>query len=234
MEFWQVVVGDIISGVVVAAAVALFAFFVIDRFQQRRAEDDARKERDLAAATSLYQAHGDLFAAWKVWEFHSRGRGDGQPLTATRRSEIVELAASAEGGCESLLIRVALEHDLNRDEEAALWCLRMAFKELRYAIRDDRPLDWWRSDTHGASHGHHEYRAFKTAMAAVAGILTNPRTHEQRSIGSGRGGSDAVHSRSESLGRVTGNKSPLQVDRTSSSGPSTKEWVLVADRLARD
>jgi hypothetical protein len=231
MEFWPVVLSDIISGVVVAAVVALFAFFVIGLFERRRAENDARKDRDLATATALYQAHGDLFAAWKVWEFDSRGGKHGQPLSDTRRSEIVGLAASAEGSCESLLIRIALEHDLNREEEAALWCLRMAFKELRYAIRDDRPLGWWRSDTHGAPQGHHEYQAFKTAMAAVAGILMKPRNHDRRSMGAQRTGSDPVRSRTESLGRVTGNKPPKPVDRSMAPGPSTKAWVLVADQI---
>lgn len=230
MEFWKAVVGDILSGVVVAVVVALFALFVIGRFERRRAEDDARTERDLAAATSLYQAHGDLFAAWKLWEFHSRYGKHGRPLSDNRRSEIVGLAASAEGRCESLLIRIALEHDLDRHQEAALWCLRMSFKELRYAIRDDRPLNWWRSDTHGPSEGHREYQAFKTAMAAVAGILTR-RNNEVRSKAAAHTRSGPGPSRTESLERVTGNKPPRPIDRTLSSAPSSKEWVLVAEQI---
>jgi len=232
MDFWLGVIGDVISGVVAAACIAVFAFFVIGRLERRWAAAEALKARDLAAATALYQAHGELFAAWKVWEFHSRGGKHGQPLSETRRSEIVGLAASAEGGCESLLIRIALEHDLDRDEEAALWCLRMAFKELRYAIRADQPLNWWRSDSPGGEQGHREYHAFKATMAAVAAILTKPRNRLPRLIGSSEA-RESSRRRTESLGRVTGNVPPRPMVRTNSTDARAKDWVLVAEQITR-
>ncbi len=87
-------------------------------------------------------------------------------------------AAAAEGGYESLMVRIALEHDLTRDEQAAAWCLRFAFKQLRYAVRENRPLQWWRSDFRNepqVSSGYREYLAFKSLVPRVARILVEAR-----------------------------------------------------------
>lgn len=104
----------------------------------------------------------------------------------------------------------------------------MAFKELRYAIRDDRQLAWWRSDTHGPSDGFREYRAFKILMAAVAMILTNADSDILRATDRPKSGEDPLQSRLESLSQITGNRSPVPIEITEDDR-STKRWVLVAE-----
>jgi hypothetical protein len=94
------------------------------------------------------------------------------PYDDKRRSEIVQLAASAEGQCESLLVRIAQEHSMTSDDIAALWCLRTAFKQLRYHIRDNKPLMWWATDSHG-DEGAREYTAYKNVLALVGAMVEN-------------------------------------------------------------
>jgi hypothetical protein len=228
MESWGSVLPDIVSGAAVAVIVAALALFVVGYFERRSAKQAARRERDLAAATALYEAHGDLFAAWKVWDFHIRRGNAARRLTDDRKSEIVQLAGSAEGRCESLLIRIALEHDLTAREKAALWSLRMAFKELRYAIRDDRQLAWWRSDTHGPSDGFREYRAFKVSMAAVAMILTEADSDIVRATDRRPPRDQPLQNRLENLSQITGNRSPVPIE-INNGDTTTKKWVLVAE-----
>jgi hypothetical protein len=103
-------------------------------------------------------------------------------VSEQRHSELVGEAATAEGGYESFIIRIVLEHDLSKDQRAALWCLRFALKELRYAVRDSKPLNWWRSDFR-ADDGYREYQAFKGLVPIVVRILIEPGP---RSTWSGR------------------------------------------------
>jgi hypothetical protein len=155
------------SGIVVAGAAAVAALLISRYYGERR----ARYERNLAAAEDLYRAYGQMFAAWKVWDFYAR-KPPSPRLSPDdpRLGEVIELAAKAEAAYESLLVRIAVEQELNRDQRAALWCLREAIKELRYAIRDRKPLAWWRADIY-PSEGYERYRTFKRLTTLIAAIL---------------------------------------------------------------
>jgi hypothetical protein len=168
-SFWE----HVLSGAVLALVAAVLATFVTNRLTAERARENARRDRDLATARDLYTVAGELFAAWKLWDFHSREPGpDDAPYGDDRRSAIVQLAASAEGQCESLLVRIAQEHDLDPDDIAALWCLRSAFKQLRYQIRENKQLRWWATDSHGDD-GNRHYTAYKNVLALVGTIVEN-------------------------------------------------------------
>jgi hypothetical protein len=67
-----------------------------------------------------------------------------------------------------------MEYKLSKDQRAALWCLRFAIKELRYAVRNKQRLKWWRSDIH-YDDGFREYSAFKGLAPTVLRILIEPR-----------------------------------------------------------
>jgi hypothetical protein len=186
LGFWSIVAAQIVAGSVVALVVAAVAVLVTSRYTNKMTLQQARRERDLAAAAELYRIHGAFFAAWKAWEFHTNPKKDDRaadPPDVQRRRQLLDSSANVEGGYESLLVRIALEHDLKFDQEAALWCLRFAFKELRKAIRENKPLGWWRSDIRPdaeASVGHRKYEAFKNLVAVIGGILVE-RTVQPRS-----------------------------------------------------
>jgi hypothetical protein len=237
--------GDIVTGVAVAATAALFAFFIAEVFTARRTQAESDRERDLAAAAELYRVQGELFAAWKLWEFHSReGQGPLLEKSSPRVSEIAELAAAAEGGYEALFVRMALEHDLGEDQEAVLWCLRSAFKELRRAIRTHKPLEWWRSPyIHGKTNtGFRKYQAYRTLLGLATAILTQPvpswRQRTARAIRDswaalGRDKNDGavrtLEKRIQSMERIASTTHPL-LERVAPRTLGDK-WVVLAEHL---
>ena len=170
MGFWGTVGATALSGIAVAIVAAFLAWLVTDRYAAARESTQARRERDLAAAADFYQLLGKFFAAWKAWEFHTRS--DTHPVSDQRQSELISEAAAAEGAYEAFIVRVALEHDLSHDQRAALWCLRFALKQLRYAMREGKPLKWWRVNS--PNPGHREYEAYKGLVSIIARILTEP------------------------------------------------------------
>src|SRR5262249_44704108 len=161
MGFWETFVAEALAGIAVAIATVFLAWRFTHRYAAKRETARARRERDFAAAAGPFPVPGQVFTALQVWGLPSRLPGHG--ASPERLSELVAEAAVAEGGCESFITRVVLEHDLSRDQKEALWCLRFALKELRRAIRDGKPLTWWRSENiHGdEDDGFREYQAFK-------------------------------------------------------------------------
>jgi hypothetical protein len=126
-----------------------------------------------------------------------------------------------------------LEHDLSDEQRAALWCLRFALKQLRYAMREGKPLRWWRSGISAVDPGHREYQAYKQLVAIVAGILTEPG---QKNTQPGK------VDRAAALKEVTGNgkgftDTPrfaelLAKERQRRQQPIRK-WVLLAEQLGQ-
>jgi hypothetical protein len=223
--FWGTVGATALAGAAVAIVAVFLAWLVTDRYAAARERVQARRERDLAAAADFYQLLGNFFAAWKTWEFHSRDRT--HPVSDQRHSELVSEAAAAEGAYEAFVVRVVLEHDLSYDQKAALWCLRFALKQLRFAMRQGEPLRWWRS---GSGPGHREYQAYKELVSIVAEILTEPSQENAQS---------RKVDRAAALKEVTGNGGGFTdtprftklfaEERQKPIG----EWVLLAEQLRR-
>ncbi|HEV3406725.1 MAG TPA: hypothetical protein VG364_08985 [Candidatus Dormibacteraeota bacterium] len=206
MGLGDTILANAVSGLIVAFVVAIIGVIIARWYTERREAAQARRERDLAAAAELYRVYGQFFATLKVWNAHLGGTRTSSktqvtPLVfpdAARRSELLGAAAAAEGGFEALLIRITLEHDVGRDQRAALWCLRTAYKQLRRAIRRGEPLLWWRSDIHGNGLGHDGYRAYQAFK-----MLTSLVADEMLS-GPGTPALPAIESRLEALRQVTG------------------------------
>jgi hypothetical protein len=224
----------VLSGAVLALVAVLLAVLVTNRSAAERAETAAQRERDLTTARDLYQVAGQLFAAWKLWDFHSREPGGNKaPYDARRHSEIIQLAASAEGQCESLLVRIAQEHKLDTNRIAALWCLRTAFKELRRSVREGQPLKWWASDFRGDD-GHRAYNAYKSVLSLVGAIVEHPaggRLRWYRYLfppkSRGQPTEDERRAKLEAIKMITGHTPPLPVKPTYRG----EEWILVAELL---
>jgi len=244
MGFWETFAAEALAGIAVAIAAVFLAWRFTHRYAAKRETERARRERDFAAAADLYHVLGKFFTAWKVWDFHSRLPGKG--ASPERLSELVAEAAVAEGGCESFITRVVLEHDLSRDQKEALWCLRFALKELRRAIRDGIPLTWWRSENiHGdEDEGFREYQAFKELIPIVVQILTEPTG---RSTWRGRRSTQPSEGdRGAALKEVTGDgdvfpgtsrfaalETEERAKGTDVGGQKPERWVLLAEQLGR-
>ncbi|MGO4691071.1 hypothetical protein [Glaciibacter sp. 2TAF33] len=205
---WNDIAVNVISGVVLGVFAALVTLLFTERRANRRESErivDSRaweksqtrlqqqaeelvglRERDMAAAAELYRVYGSFFATWKSWNSRpvsgttaALDMSAPDRTSAERRGEFLAKSATAEGDLESLLLRIAVEHNLSFEQRAALWSLRISFKSLRYAIEDGLDLEWWRSDQHGATghDGYRSYQAFKGLTAFVASLLlTNTKS----------------------------------------------------------
>ena len=238
MPFWQTVAASVTSGAVLAVVATLLAIYVTGRNRKKNNLATAKRERDLAAAADLYRVHGQFYAAWKAWNFYFDREGhpriQGVPDDRLR-SQAASQAADSEGGYESLILRVAFEHDLNDEQEAAMWCLRFAFKELRYAIRNNQPLQWRRDAKEKP--GYRDYECFKSLLFIVAEVLigedhveapSDSRTREQsaRRI-TGRGAKDLQDTKFKELLAATEREEKAK--NTLVSRRST--WIVLGEQI---
>jgi hypothetical protein len=177
-----------------------------------------------------------FFAAWKTWDDHLRTvRTKRNPADAQN----LQAAAAAEGRLESLLVRLALEHRLGRDELATLWCMRWAMKQLRRSIRTGGKLRWWRSeaDIHGDSlYGHRAYSAFKNLMGLTANILL--KSSKDDSIPAWEAQQDAMRAITMGSDRFTADhRFAAAIEREAQTvapairGDTEWQWLPVAEAL---
>lgn len=237
MSFWETVGANFVAGAGVALLVAGLAWGVTDSYARKKEAERGRHERNLDAARELSTVMGRFFGAWKAWN-HSMELGPGltsRGPTSDLRRELTARASDVEGAYEALLYRIAIEHRLSADDRAALWAMRFALKQLRYSMREDVPLQWWRSDIHPkreGKDGYNDYLAFKTLVARVASILVDadPRI-----------GPPSLKERSEAITEITGPGTHLLGSEKFSrwiTGDPTRSlpanaWVRVAEALKR-
>src|SRR6266849_7158940 len=93
-----------------------------------------RRESDLTALATFYRLYGDFFTTWKLWSAHRR---HGNKISAPDHLQwsLLERAETAEGGFESLLVKLASERKLSEDDKLLLGSFREAYQMLREQIR---------------------------------------------------------------------------------------------------
>ncbi|MEE6297188.1 hypothetical protein [Georgenia wangjunii] len=240
MSYLPDVVVQALPGLVVAIVAAVLAWLLGHRYSARRAMLAAAQARGLAAAEELYRAYGQFFAVWKAWAFHTDATSGSPrgPVTPERRSELVAQAGEVESLYEAFLVRVTSERRLNGDELAALWALRFAFKQLRYAITQDLPLEWWREGhLHTRPEGAREYDAMKCLMVVVSrftaarkrGRQAPSSAQAQEQLATVTGAGEDLLARAEFETRLA-QPSAREVP-SARRGRSGWQWVVVAEHV---
>jgi hypothetical protein len=225
MGFWETVGAQALAGATVAIVAAILAILVTGQYAAARARAQARRELDLAAAAELYHILGKFSAVQRTWNFHSRNTDQ---VSDERLSELIWEAAAVESDYEVFTIRVVLEHDLSEDQKAALWCLRFPLKELRYTIRNRRPMTWWSSDIHPRDSGYRKHVAFQGLVVFFARSLTEPsRGSTQR----GKVDPEAVLRQVNGDGKEFTHAPRFAELMAKEQQPSVDEWVLLAEQL---
>ena len=144
----------------VAIITLALGWFVGQRLTMRWNLRQKQREFDLSAANDFHRLYGEFFAVWKLWNYSLAAPGNG---TITR-SDLLIRASAAEGGIESLLVRLCASRELSPDDVRAVACFRQGYQSLREAIVDNHRLDW-------GSSSHPEYLAFKK-LATYLALLT--------------------------------------------------------------
>ncbi len=145
----------------VAVVTLALGWFIGQRLTVQWNLRQKHREHDLASGQEFYRLYGEFFAIWKIWnEFKDNPSG----VTGLTRKDIFLRACAAEGGMESLLVRLATNRLLSNEKIEVLGKFRQAYQSLRETIRDDQPLNWNRSN-------HEQYRAFKVLSAEVSAMI---------------------------------------------------------------
>jgi hypothetical protein len=90
-----------------------------------------RRELDLAALARFYDVYGKWFATWKAWSALLEGK-----LPETEKGNLLRQAADAEGQFEALLVKIAIERRLSREEVGRLGRFREGYQQLRESIEE--------------------------------------------------------------------------------------------------
>jgi hypothetical protein len=145
----------------------LLAWFGGLRLSVRWNLHQKKKEYDLITARDFHDLYGEFFAIWKLWNYY-RKEVAGQSLSAissgASRWSLLERACNAEAKLESTLVRLACERRLKNDDIPSLGRFRQIYQRLRQSIRDDKPLEWNRSEDP-------EYVEFKTRATEIAALI---------------------------------------------------------------
>jgi hypothetical protein len=174
--FWEQVGVQALGGAATAVVAALLAILVAYLITRRYEQQAAQRARDAAGAEEFYRAYGNLFAVWKEWDAHTdKGSREAQPAD---QAAFLARVADAEGQLESFLVRLTLERDLDVDGEevVVLWCFRRGCKVVRYSVRRNKRVPWFRApgdDPPERAAGHLHYKMFKRLTVAVAEMIAD-------------------------------------------------------------
>ncbi len=150
------------SALLVSVCTLGFGWFIGQRLTYKWNIRQKRKEVQISVSQQFYDAYGEFFAVWKLWNRLDRE----DPHCDERRWELHKRAAKAEAGVEGILVKLSSEICLDSAQIQTLGCFRQGFQQLRHSIRTGTHLAWTRSD-------HPEYSAFKILAAHVAALLTS-------------------------------------------------------------
>lgn len=120
------------------------------------------REYSLAVVAEFYRVYGDFFALWKMCNYTFRdSKSDPTPEFI---QGLLDRATALEARVEALLLRVASEVTLEKDDERTLGLYRQGVQLLSQSIVKRRILGWISSD-------HPEYKAFKVLSVAVGKLM---------------------------------------------------------------
>jgi hypothetical protein len=148
-----------------------FTWFVGQRILAFWEVKKKRKELDILTATQFHELYGEFTTVWRLWKVYyfndMRGNKDmsGKEFIPPEgfRWELLKRACAAEGGVESIMVKLSMERALNKEEIETLGLFRQSYQQLRQAIRNNEPINWKVNDV--------EYMLFKSLASSTACII---------------------------------------------------------------
>jgi hypothetical protein len=238
----------IIAAIITVVTTTLLAWLIGTRISYGWDEVKRRRESDLAALESFYRCYGAFFSAWKMWEVYLRNstiKESGRfPIDDETAWSILREAENAEGGFETILVKLASEYASSKEDQLLLASFRQAAQSLREAIRDGESLTW-KAQPHSPRDKEpspekrqqrlmdfRKYRAFKALCEYVALKLAHgsysTKTAFRGPDGPGWGSSLLLGLRSSrSIDQNTAIAALLQVTQTEGIGG---QWYEIAEK----
>jgi hypothetical protein len=176
---WSTVSAEGLRDGVVAGLGLAAAWLVGNRISVRWNLRQKEREQDLDAVGRFYATYGEFFAVWKLWSsFPDRGGRVDAP--DSERRELLHRSAAMEGALEALLVKLAVERDLDVPARADLARFREGLQCLRESIEKGSVLRTRSSDEGGRKPGQEwkaqgglAYAALKELAGKVAAIASS-------------------------------------------------------------
>ncbi|MBL9097820.1 MAG: hypothetical protein JNK07_12900 [Alphaproteobacteria bacterium] len=137
------------------------AWLVGNRLSTEWALRQRRREQSLASVAEFYRLYGEFFALWKLCNYAFRD-ADHETDDATLW-DLMRRSAALEANGEAILLRIASEVTLSKDDIRTLGLFRQGVQLLRQSIVKQRILGWSSSE-------HREYQAFKGLSVGVGSL----------------------------------------------------------------
>lgn len=204
-----VLVSGLVGSVAAAVVAAISALWGVPKAQDRWDRVKKQRELDLIAVGEFHAFYGEFLALRKLWGAPFRKDSPKFEVSTEFAWECLTRATAMEGGVESLLVKVAADRRLTKDQIDALGATRQAFQCLRRVIQVHQPLSWTSSE-------HEQYVAIKVLAAYVSQLLAN---------------SPGLKSRPCSKQAVANLRS-ITSNEYEERSTSPKRWVDVGTRLA--
>ncbi len=121
-----------------------------------------RREIELLDLSKFYEYYGSFLTVLRMWNISKSYPTIDAPSDV--RWTLLQQATEAEGGIESILVRLAAERKLTQQDREKLGQFRQSFQTLRESIKDDEVVEW-------APSNHPEYVTFKEGASYLASFL---------------------------------------------------------------
>jgi hypothetical protein len=124
------------------------------------------RESDLTLNRQFQQLFGEFKEIWRLWKVYAPTNLPKYAETQAPASitwELLARASSAEGRVEAMLLKLATDRTLTKDQLLTLGLFRQSFQALRQGIRDGQSLDYGFKDA--------KYRLFNKLGAQVAHLI---------------------------------------------------------------
>lgn len=132
-----------------------------------------RRELDTAIATQFHKLYGEFKELSRIWRAYCYTGERAKPITFpdTIHVDLLQRAAAAEGGIEAIIVKLAAERVLEKEDIETLGLFRQAYQKLRESIRDGTSLEW--------TYGSPEYALFNDLSGKTAFIIASEKFKKQ-------------------------------------------------------
>lgn len=163
MNNWELEIFKTVLVLVVLAATWFIGQRIIAYWDRKK----KRQELDLESAKQFYQLYGEFKAVMRLWKVYYRMGDEELGAKPDLRADLLKRAAAAEGGVESIMVKLASERVLDCEEIETIGLFRQAFQELRIAIRDkvDLEKEW--------SYKSARYQLFNNLASRIAWMIAS-------------------------------------------------------------
>ena len=132
-----------------------------------------QREVEQLELTKFYELYGYFLTAWRLWNTIKKDPSVATSVEITR-CDLLKKASEAEGSLEGLLLKLASERRLSRNDQQTLGKFRQACQRIRQSIRDNEIIPWSSSE-------HPEYLAFKQGASYLVSLIPRKLFHSSPS-----------------------------------------------------